>query len=102
SAEFGWNLLAQQVMMMPFLYLESRAEGRRNLDSWSGYPDARSRVLDTIRDKKLTNVVVATGDVHKHHAGIVPMREDDPEGPAAATEYVTTSISTGSSSRMGT
>jgi alkaline phosphatase D len=95
SAEFGWNLLAQQVMMMPFLYPESRADGRRNLDSWSGYPDARARVGGCIRDKGLTNVVVATGDVHKHHAGVVPMREDDLEGPAAASEYVTSSISSG-------
>ena len=95
SAEFGWNLLAQQEMMMPFLYLESRAEGRRNLDSWSGYPDAKARVVECIRDKGLTNVVVAAGDVHKHHAGVVPMREEDPEGPAAATEYVTSSISSG-------
>lgn len=93
SGEFGWNLLAQQVMMMPFLYPESRAAGRHNMDSWSGYADARARVVEGIRDKGLTNVVVATGDVHKHHAGVVPLREDDWEGPAAATEYVATSIS---------
>lgn len=92
---FGWNLLAQQVMMMPFLYPKSRAAGRLNVDSWSGYPDARDRLADAIRDKQLTNVIVATGDVHKHHAGTVPMRADEPEGPAAATEYVATSISSG-------
>ncbi|UZK67042.1 alkaline phosphatase D family protein [Sphingomonas sp. M1-B02] len=94
-ADFGWNLLAQQVMMMPFRYLESRAEGRENLDSWSGYPDARARIVDTILEKKLTNVIVATGDVHKHHAGVVPARENEWEGPAVATEYVASSISTG-------
>ncbi|MBM0170367.1 alkaline phosphatase D family protein [Altererythrobacter sp. C41] len=95
SADFGWNLLAQQVMMMPFLYPESRADGRHNFDSWSGYSDARARVLEAIGERGLTNVVVATGDVHKHHAGVVPMNEDDLDGPAAATEYVATSISSG-------
>ena len=95
SAEFGWNLLAQQVMMMPFLYPESRADGRTNMDSWSGYSDARARVVDCIRDKKVTNAIIATGDVHKHHAGVVPFREGDLDGPAAATEYVASSISTG-------
>lgn len=95
EGDFGWNLLAQQVMMMPFLYPESRAEGRANLDSWSGYTDARARLVDAIVERKLTNVVVATGDVHKHHAGIVPAREGDLEGPAAATEYVASSISSG-------
>jgi alkaline phosphatase D len=95
SGEFGWNLLAQQVMMMPFLYPKSRGDGRTNTDSWSGYSDARSRLAETIRDKKLGNVIVATGDVHKHHAGVVPLREDDLDGPAVATEYVASSISTG-------
>ncbi|WP_447952856.1 alkaline phosphatase D family protein [Sphingopyxis chilensis] len=95
EGDFGWNLLAQQVMMMPFLYPESRAEGRANLDSWSGYTDSRARLVDAIVERKLTNVVVATGDVHKHHAGIVPAREGDLEGPAAATEYVASSISSG-------
>ncbi len=95
SADFGWNLLAQQVMMMPFLYPENRADGRHNFDSWSGYSDARARMVDAIGEKGLTNVVVATGDVHKHHAGVVPMHEDNLDGPAAATEYVATSISSG-------
>jgi alkaline phosphatase D len=91
----GWNLLAQQVMMMPFIYPESRAQGQTNLDSWSGYPDARARLVDMIAERKLSNVIIATGDVHKHHAGIVPIREGELDGPAAATEYVTTSISSG-------
>ncbi len=95
GGEAGWNLLAQQVMLMPFRYLESRAQGRYNLDSWSGYPDARSRLTQLMQKNNLTNVVVASGDVHKHHVGLVPMREHDLEGPAAATEYVSSSISSG-------
>ena len=90
-----WNLLAQQVMVMPFQYPASRNDGAVNQDSWSGYPDARQRLVNSIHRRDLTNVVVATGDVHKHHAGIVPLREGDLDGPAAATEYVCTSISSG-------
>ena len=81
--------------MMPFIYPESRAQGQTNLDSWSGYPDARARLVDMIAERTLSNVIIATGDVHKHHAGIVPIREGELDGPAAATEYVTTSISSG-------
>jgi alkaline phosphatase D len=95
SGDFGWNLLAQQVMMMPFQYPDSRADGPLNTDSWSGYADARTRLIGAIRDKALTNVIVASGDVHKHHAGVVPMREEEPSGPAAAAEYVASSIATG-------
>lgn len=95
NGDFGWHLMAQQVMMMPFLYPETRGDGRLNFDSWSGYPDARERILQHIGERKLGNVVVATGDVHKHHVGVVPVRADEPEGPAAATEFVTSSISSG-------
>lgn len=95
QGEFGWNLFAQQVMMMPFQYPESRAAGPTNLDSWSGYADARARLVGKIAERNLTNVIVATGDVHKHHAGVVPLRDGALDGPAAATEYVASSISSG-------
>ncbi|MFB2351480.1 alkaline phosphatase D family protein, partial [Priestia megaterium] len=54
-----WNLIAQQVMLMPFSYPDSRSAGVVNTDSWSGYPEARQRLVRTIQDRKLTNVVVA-------------------------------------------
>lgn len=88
-----WNLLAQQVMVMPFIYPRSRPDGRTNIDSWSGYPAARQRLVSEIRARQLTNVVIATGDVHQNHAGVVPVRDEDLTGPAAATEFVCTSIS---------
>lgn len=90
-----WNLLAQQVMVMPFLYPASRASGRANEDSWSGRPDARQRLVKTIRDRRLTNVVIATGDVHKHHAGVVPEREGALDSAPVASEFVSSSISSG-------
>ncbi|HEY0681915.1 MAG TPA: alkaline phosphatase D family protein [Steroidobacter sp.] len=90
-----WNLLAQQVMVMPLTYPTSRAAGRVNVDSWSGYAAARERLVADIRERNLKNVVIATGDVHQHHAGVVPVREGDLDGPAAATEFVCTSISSG-------
>lgn len=88
-----WNLLAQQVMVMPFIYPRSRPAGRTNNDSWSGFAPGRQRLVSQIRERKLTNVVIATGDVHQHHAGTVPMHDEDLQGPAAATEFVCTSIS---------
>ena len=88
-----WNLLAQQVMVMPMAYPASRKAGTLNADSWSGYPEARKRLVRQITERKLTNVVVATGDVHRHHAGNVPVNDADPMGASAAAEFVTTSIS---------
>ncbi|WP_164972200.1 alkaline phosphatase D family protein [Luteimonas sp. YGD11-2] len=90
-----WHLLAQQVMMMPYRYPQSRPAGPLNTDSWSGYPQARQRLIDMIAQRRLGNVVVATGDVHKHHAGVVPSDPDDLLSTPIATEYVTTSIASG-------
>ena len=90
-----WNLLAQQVMVMPFLYPASRQSGRANEDSWSGRPQARQRLVRNIQNHALTNVVIATGDVHKHHAGVLPGREGALDSPPIATEFVCTSISSG-------
>lgn len=90
-----WNLLAQQVMVMPLTYPTSRAAGRVNVDSWSGYTAARERLVAELRERNLQNVVIATGDVHRHHAGVVPVRDGDLDGAAAATEFVCTSISSG-------
>jgi alkaline phosphatase D len=94
-----WNLLAQQVMVMPFVYPSTRRDGRTNTDSWSGYAPARERLVSDIRERKLTNVVIATGDVHQHHAGTLPVRDEALDGPAAATEFVCTSISSDADGR---
>jgi alkaline phosphatase D len=92
-----WNLLAQQVMAMP-LYVQG-ADGRRQLrpggDAWTGYPAARAQLVRSIADHRLTNVVVATGDAHIHAIGTIPVRDDEPDGPAAATEFLGTSITSG-------
>lgn len=92
-----WNLIAQQVFVMP-LY-QAGADGARQLrpgpDSWSGYPAARARLVRSIADHKLTNVVIATGDAHINAIGTVPRRDDEPDGPAAATEFLATSITSG-------
>lgn len=95
SSRARWNLLAQQVMVMP---LDRRTEPEAtepvwNLDSWSGYRASRKRLVDHITGRKLRNVVIATGDEHQHYAGEVRTR--GAEGDLAAVEFVSTSISSG-------
>ncbi len=99
-----WNLIANQVMMMP---LDRRTHDEPapiwNMDSWAGYPAARQRLLTHLQDHRITNVVVATGDEHQHYAG--ELRAQGAEGQVLATEFVATSISSGgdgSDKRPGT
>ncbi|MDG2520439.1 alkaline phosphatase D family protein [Caulobacter segnis] len=88
-----WNLIAQQVMMMPMA--RTGPDGRRtsSTDTWNGYPAARRRLIEAIEARGLTNVVIASGDAHHHYAGVVPARDEEPDGRAAATEFLATSIS---------
>ena len=89
-----WNLVANQVMMMP---LDRREHGEAgeiwNMDSWAGYPAARKRLMDHIDARKVRNMVVVTGDEHQNYAG--ELRTNAKEGRALATEFVATSISSG-------
>ncbi|MBB4099231.1 alkaline phosphatase D family protein [Sphingomonas kyeonggiensis] len=98
-----WNLIAQQVFVMPLYVAE--ADGSRKLrpgpDSWSGYPESRAALVRSITRHKLSNVVIATGDAHIHAIGTVPMRDDAPDGPAAATEFLATSITSGGDGSPG-
>lgn len=96
----AWNLLAQQVIVMP---LDVRAAGQTRpvfeTDLWDGYRPARARLVDSIRKHGLTNVVIAAGDHHKHGAGIVPERDGAPDGKPVAVEFLATSISSGGNGR---
>lgn len=93
---FGWNFIAQQVMMMPY---DARKDGdatpKRSTDNWNGYPQARLKVIDAIRRNGLTNVVIGSGDMHQNVVGHVPLNPDDPMSAPVASEFLATSISSG-------
>lgn len=99
----GWNLIAQQVFVMPVLRRMPDVQVRMGAgDTWGGYPEARARLVKTITDLNLTNVVVASGDAHIHAVGTVPLRDDEPDGPAAAVEFLATSIASGGDGSVAT
>jgi alkaline phosphatase D len=96
-----WNVLAQQVMMTSVDFgpgaarFASRLTGLqiRNVDAWDGYVAARNRLLGTVRDELITNLIVLSGDVHS--SWIADLKADfaDPQSPAVGTEFVGMSIS---------
>ncbi len=92
-----WNVVAQQVMMMPLdrrTCDEADSKDRgvvRNMDSWGAYNAPRERVLGQFKGQG--NVVVLTGDEHQNFAG--ELRTRGGGGEAVAVEFVGTSISAG-------
>jgi alkaline phosphatase D len=82
-----WNILAQQTIVSPVPIVGDVV----NLDQWDGYPAARRRLVEQLRD--VSNPVIITGDIHCSAVSTLPEDPDDPASPALATELVGTSIS---------
>jgi alkaline phosphatase D len=89
-----WNVLAQQVMVMD-LDRDPGPQYAANIDSWGGYRTPRARLLKALRDRRVANPIILTGDEHQNYAGQVFLDSANPEGPPIAAEFVTTSISSG-------
>ncbi len=87
--QITWKLMGQQVMVaqlgtntMPI-----------NYDQWDGYPAARQRLFDCVRQSQVDNFVVLTGDIHSSWALEL---YDDPFAGGEATplgvEFVTPAV----------
>lgn len=98
TRDTGWNFIAQQVMVMPYdIRKDGETKVRRSTDNWNGYPQARLGLIDSIRRKGLTNVVIGSGDMHQNVVGYVPQDPEDPMSTPIASEFLATSISSGGS-----
>jgi alkaline phosphatase D len=85
----AWNVLAQQTRMAQFD--QKPGPGRSAwTDGWDGYPAARRRLLDSLKETK--NPVVIGGDVHCFNVSQLKLDFADPSSPVVASEFVGTSI----------
>jgi len=89
-----WNILAQQVMMARVDRKAGEAIGY-SMDQWPGYEMERRQVLKFLHDRKVSNPVVLTGDIHSNWANELIADFDDLDSQSVATEFVGTSISSG-------
>jgi alkaline phosphatase D len=86
-----WNLIAQQTTMAQFD--QKAGPGRRAwTDGWDGYPAARQRLLEHLRQQRIANPVVLGGDVHSFNVADLKLDFDDEKSPVVASEFVGTSI----------
>ena len=87
-----WQVLGNQTMLAGIDALAGPDVGVA-MDSWSGYPAAKARLLTTIQQHAKNRAVVLTGDNHANW-----VHDIRGEGAAAApvcTEFLGTSISSG-------
>jgi alkaline phosphatase D len=90
-----WKALGQQIMMMDLDRDPTPERVGYNLDSWAGYDVPRDRLLRHVRDRRIENLVVLTGDEHQHYAGELHLDGRNAGGRPIAAEFVATSISSG-------
>ena len=88
----SWNLLAQQVMMA-HIDRTPGSDETFSMDQWSGYVAARDRLLGFLRESRVRNPVVLTGDIHSNWVNDLLLDFSDPSSEIVATEFVGTSIS---------
>lgn len=90
-----WNVLAQQVMMGMFMSNGDPTNPAYSMDQWPGYAAERVKLMQTVKDLKVSNAIVLTGDIHSNWANELRIDDTHPESPLVATEFVGTSISSG-------
>lgn len=95
-----WNVLAQQVMMAR-VDLEAGPEVMHSMDQWPGYEMDRRRVLKHFVERKISNPVVLTGDIHSNWANELIADFDQLDSRVVGTEFVGTSITSGGDGSAG-
>ncbi|HET8959402.1 alkaline phosphatase D family protein [Nocardioides sp.] len=95
SSTARWDLLGQQVFFGRRDANPDPAVTQVSMDAWDGYDASRQRVIDGMVGSGVRNPIVLTGDVHAHWASEVFRDQDDPDSGIVASEFITTSITTG-------
>lgn len=94
SSHATWNVLAQQVMMARVDRRPGEERGF-SMDQWPGYEVPRRRLMSFLKDQKIANPVVLTGDIHCNWVNDLKVDFDNEKDSVVATEFVGTSISSG-------
>lgn len=88
-----WNILAQQIQVMPWVRYNKSGNAYFGKDTWNGYPYARERLIQSIHDNAPNgNTVILSGDLHQYFVANIPSDLNDYKSQSIATEFLTTSI----------
>ena len=95
-----WKLWGNEVTMMR-LRIQASAPALPfdlllSADSWDGYATERAELMGFLKDNKIKNVVVLSGDIHASFAGLVMDNFDAVDQTPVACELVAPGISSNS------
>ena len=89
-----WNIIANQVLMAR-IDQKPGPEEALSMDQWSGYEVCRDRLMRFLAERKPSNPIVITGDIHSNWVSDLKVDWKNETSPAVATEFTGTSISSG-------
>ena len=89
-----WKVLAQQVFFAQ-RDLDTSSGQRYLMDAWDGYVGSRNRILNFVRDRRIKNPVVLSGDVHNNWACDLKADFRNPFSQTLGVEFVGTSVTSG-------
>jgi len=87
-----WNVPTQQVMM-GMVDTDPGKLRRYSMDKWTGAVSERREILEWVAGRKVSNVVVLSGDIHSNWVADLHLDDRQPNTPVVATEFVGTSVS---------
>ncbi|MEZ6137461.1 MAG: alkaline phosphatase D family protein [Pirellulaceae bacterium] len=90
-----WNVLAQQVMMGMVNRVGSIEKPEYSMDQWPGYAAERIALMRFMQERRISNPVVLTGDIHSNWANELRIDDREFDSQPVATEFVATSLSSG-------
>jgi alkaline phosphatase D len=93
-----WKLLGNQ---LPMAEVDRAAGPERayQMDQWSGYVQSRDRLMNFLHERRVSNSVVVTGDVHRSWVAELQLDPTKLSSPTVATEFVGTSVTSGGDGR---
>ena len=95
SSSATWNVLAQQVMMGMVGFPSEKDPLKYSMDQWPGCAYERMQLMKFLAQRRISNPVVLTGDIHSNWANELRVDDRRPEDPVVASEFVATSLSSG-------
>lgn len=86
-----WNVLAQQVVMAQ-IDRDTGPGKTFSMDIWDGFSANRDRLLGAVQRYGVDNLLVLSGDIHRHVAAELKADFDDPASATIGTELVVGSV----------
>jgi alkaline phosphatase D len=90
-----WNVIAQQTQFSQIDFNPVPGPGANEIfimDQWDGYVAARNRILSFLAQRRPSNPVIITGDIHSSWVHDIKADFANPASATLATEFVGTSI----------